>query len=208
MSGRSRGANCGPVGTRGWRRSTRKVRQSRRSRSQASRYQRRPQPVWLGGPEAGGLAMVAVVEAQPLPVAAGERDHPQHLDVDRLVGGLHRHRHGVGRHGVDPTAQPRRQDLLQLGQGTDRGLLDPGHHAAAGGRAQSHGDGDGLLVVQQQRRQGRAGAEPVAAGDAPGRVHRVAEVAEPLHVAADGPGADGEPVGQLRARPVASGLQQ
>jgi hypothetical protein len=152
--------------------------------------------------------MVAVVEAQPLLVAAGARNGRQHLDVYRRAGGLHRHRHRVGRHGVDPTAQPRRQDLLQLGQGTHRGLLDPGHHAAAGGRPQSHGDRDGLLVVQQQRRQGRARAEPVAAGDTAGRVDRVAEVAEPLHVAADGPGADGEPVGQLRARPVASGLQQ
>ena len=108
---------------------------------------------------------------------------------------------------ADPVAQPGRQHLLELGQRAHRGLLDPGDRAA-GGRAQPDRDRDGLLVVEQQRRQGRAGAEPVAAGDAGGGVHRVAEVAQPVDVAADGARGDPQPLGQLGAGPVAPGLQQ
>jgi hypothetical protein len=74
--------------------------------------------------------------------------------------------------------------------------------------AQAHGDRDGLVVVQQQRRQGRAGAEPVAAADAAAGVHRVAEAAQPLHVVVDGPGRHPEPLGQLRAGPVGPRLEQ
>jgi hypothetical protein len=48
-------------------------------------------------------------------------------------------------------AQGRRQDLLELGQRTQGGLLDVGH-AARGGGSQPDGDRHGLVVVQQQRR--------------------------------------------------------
>jgi hypothetical protein len=70
------------------------------------------------------------------------------------------------------------------------------------------GDCDGFVVVEQQRGQRRARAEPVPAGGAGHGVHRVAEAAQPVHVPAQRPGAHPEPGGQLGARPVAASLQQ
>ena len=102
--------------------------------------------------------------------------------------------------------QSRRQNLFELDEGTHGRLLDAGHRAAGGG-AQPDRDGDRLLVVEQQRWELRAGTEPVA-GDAGGRVHRVAEGAQLVDVAADGPHVDFEALGQLGAGPVAGGLQQ
>ena len=75
------------------------------------------------------------------------------------------------------------------------------------GGAQPDGDGDRLLVVEQQRRQVVPGAEPVP-GQPGGGVHRVAELAQPVHVAADGAAGHAEPLGELGAGPVALGLQQ
>ena len=74
--------------------------------------------------------------------------------------------------------------------------------------AQPDRDRDRLLVVEQQRRQRGAGAEPVAADGAAGGVHRVAEVAQPLDVVAHGPRGDLEPFGQFGAGPLAGRLQQ
>ena len=83
----------------------------------------------------------------------------------------------------------------------------PSIDAPAAG-AQPDRDGDGLVVVEQQRRQVRAGGEAVAAGG-PGRgVDRVAERPEPVDVAAEGAGAHAEALGELRARPEPVGLQQ
>ena len=108
---------------------------------------------------------------------------------------------------VDAAAQARGQDLLELDQRAHRGLLDAGHRRA-GGRAQPDRDRDGLVVVEQQRRHRRAGVQPVAAGRPGERVHRVAEVAQPLDVAADRAAADLEAPRELLAGPVAPGLQQ
>ena len=65
-------------------------------------------------------------------------------------------RHGGGGERLHPAAQLRRQHLLQLGQRAHGRLLDAGDRAARGG-AQPDRDGDRLLVVEQQRRQLRAG---------------------------------------------------
>ena len=80
--------------------------------------------------------------------------------------------------------------------------LMPGH------RAQPDGDGDRLFVVEEQRRQLRPGAEPVVAGRAAHRIHRVVEAAQPLDVGADGARADAEPVGEFGRRPGRTHLQQ
>ena len=77
-----------------------------------------------------------------------------------------------------------------------------------GRRLQPDRDRHRLLVLEQQRRQGAAGPQLVAAGHAADRVDGVAELAQPVDVAAQGARADLEPVGQLRAGPVAVGLQQ
>jgi hypothetical protein len=114
---------------------------------------------------------------------------------------------GDGVQRADPVPQARRQDLFQLGQRAQRRLLDAGHGAAGRG-AQPHGDRDGLLVVEQQRWHDGAGAQPVTTGVPRCGVHRVAEVAQPVDVAAHGAHGDLQPLGQLRAGPVAGLLQQ
>ena len=57
---------------------------------------------------------------------------------------------------------------------------------ARGRRTQADRDRDRLLVLEQQRRQRAAGPQLVAAGDAADGVDRVAELAQPVDVAAQG----------------------
>ena len=102
--------------------------------------------------------------------------------------------------------QPGRQHLLQLGQRPRRRLLEARHPAGRG--PQSHRHGEGLVVVQQQRRQRRAGPQPVAAADAGDRLDRIAEAAQPVDVAAHRPGAHLQPRGQLGTGPVGLDLEQ
>ncbi|GAA2657265.1 hypothetical protein GCM10010307_71710 [Streptomyces vastus] len=107
-----------------------------------------------------------------------------HEDVRGDLGGRSLTRpDGRGVQGVHPVAQPCGQHLLQLGQRAQRGLLDSGDRST-GRRAQADHDGDGLVVVKQQRRQRGPGTEPVTNGS-PGGLHRVAEFAQPLHVTAE-----------------------
>jgi hypothetical protein len=102
----------------------------------------------------------------------------------------------------------RRQHPVELGQGGQRRLLDAGHRSPGRG-TEGDGDGRGLVVVEQQRRQRRPGAQPVAT---PGRtgtgIEPVAERPQPIDVAADGAGRHLQPLGQLGARPVGPLLQQ
>jgi hypothetical protein len=100
-----------------------------------------------------------------------------------------------------------RQHLLELHQGPDRRLLDAGHRRAGGG-AEPHGDGDHLVVVEQQGRHGRTGAQAIAARRTRERLDRIAELAQPLDVAADRSRRDLEPFREFAARPVAAGLEQ
>ena len=83
----------------------------------------------------------------------------------------------------------------------------PGHRAA-GRRSQADGDGHGLIVLEQQRRQRRPGVEAVAADRSARRVDRVPESTQPLDVVADRARAHLESLGELRARPVARRLEQ
>ena len=119
-----------------------------------------------------GAVAASVGEAQALGVAAGGGDHGQVLRVDRRAADRRADRRRAER--ADAAAQVRGQDLLELDERAHRGLLDAGHRRARGG-AQADGDRDRLLVVEQQRRHRGAGAQPVAAGRAGERLHRVAE---------------------------------
>jgi hypothetical protein len=96
---------------------------------------------------------------------------------------------------------------LELQERADRGLLDTGH-GAIGREAESDRHRHGLVVVEQERRQGSAGTEAIAARGAAGRGHRVAEPAQPVHVTAQRPSRDIQALGQLRAGPFAADLQQ
>ncbi|OBF54963.1 hypothetical protein A5778_09585 [Mycolicibacterium monacense] len=104
-------------------------------------------------------------------------------------------------------AQPGGHHLVELAQRAQRRLPHPGHRTA-GGQPQADGHRDGLVGVEQQRRQGRAGAELVAAAVAPAGRDGVAEVAQPVDVAAHAAGGHAEPLGQLLTGPHPSRLQQ
>ena len=75
-------------------------------------------------------------------------------------------------------------------------------------RAQTDRDRHRLVVVEQERRHRRPADQSVAADRAHRRLDRVAEVAQPVDVAADRPPADLEARGELAARPVARVLEQ
>jgi hypothetical protein len=97
--------------------------------------------------------------------------------------------------------------VLQLGQRARGALLDPRDRAARSG-PQTDSYGHRLLVVQQQRRQGTATAEAIAAGDPRPRVDRIAELAQPADVVPDSPAADPEPIRQFWTGPVTASLEQ
>jgi hypothetical protein len=99
------------------------------------------------------------------------------------------------------------QDLLELDQGAHGGLLDAGDRGARGG-AQADRDRHSLVVVEQQGRHRGPGVQAVAAGRARERVDGVAEVAQALDVATNGPARDLQAAGELLAGPVAARLEQ
>ncbi|GGQ98700.1 hypothetical protein GCM10010280_53090 [Streptomyces pilosus] len=161
----------------------------------------------LDGAAARRAVVAPVVEPQPFGVPAEVRQFGQHGRVDGVGAGTAQHRHGVGVQRAHTAAQPLRQHLLQFGEGPYRGLADA-LDALPGGGAQPDGDGDGLLVVQQQRRQFGTGTQPVAAAGARAGVDGVAEFAQPVHVPPQRPGADAQPAGQIGAGPLTVGLEQ
>ena len=157
-------------------------------------------PGWRRGVRSG------VVEAQCLAGVDGGAEGHKYLGLDLRI----RPWSGAFDVGdpqrVDAVAQPRGHDLADGRQGPRSGLLDAG--TGGGRRLERDGEGDGLLVVEQQRRQVRTGAEPIAAVRALRGRDRVPEFAQAVHVAADGTGADRQPLGQQRPRPVPASLQQ
>ena len=67
---------------------------------------------------------------------------------------------------------------------------------------------DGLFVVEEQRRQRCADTQAIAAGDAGPCVHRIAQVTQAGDVLANRSSGHREPLGELRAGPVAPALEQ
>ena len=104
-------------------------------------------------------------------------------------------------------AQAGREDLLELHEGSYGRLLDARHRSAGSG-AQAHGDRDGLVVVEQERRHGGPGVQAIPAALAGERVDRIAELAQAVDVASDGPPRHVEAPGELAARPGTAALQQ
>jgi hypothetical protein len=98
-----------------------------------------------------------------------------------------------------------RQDGIQLGKGACAGVLDAAH---SGDGAKTDGYGDRLVVIQQQRWQLRANAEPVMAAWSAYRFDGIVEVPEALHVIADGASTYLEAPGQFCPAPDRAGLEQ
>ena len=108
---------------------------------------------------------------------------------------------------LDAAPQPDRHHLHDLRQHADGDLRDALHRVLGGG-LQAHGQRDGLLVVDDQRRERRARGELVAAVDAALRLDRVAQLAQPVDVPAQGADGHAQPLGEFAARPVPVGLEQ
>nr|WP_255566629.1 hypothetical protein [Iamia sp. SCSIO 61187] len=155
-----------------------------------------------------GLAALPVDVAQA--DALGLAAHPGQLDQQPGVDPVGRAAVELGGHALDrphPFDQRRREDLLELGQGRDGRLVEAAH-AAVGRRPQAQGHGDGLVVVEEQRRQAAAPAQLVAAVRADLGVDGVAQVAQAGDVAAYRAGRDLEPLGQLGRSPGGPGLEE
>ncbi|BEK89200.1 DeoR family transcriptional regulator [Nocardia seriolae] len=148
--------------------------------------------------------MGAVVETQPVVVANGRGEGGEGVGIHARAAGGHGDR-GLLQRG-HPMAQPRRQHLFDFGQRPQRTLLDAGDGATGRG-PQPHGHGNGLLVVEQQRRQVRARAQPISGRTGDG-VHGIAEGAQLFDIPAHGAHVHLELRGQFRAAPLARGLQQ
>ena len=160
--------------------------------------------VGLGAAGEPGVAAAVVVEPEHLVRPHRRADRQQHLLVDLRAAAAARH--GGDLEGVGRGAQAGGHDLAERRERAHGGLVDP--RDAGGGGLQGDDEGDRLLVVEQERRHLGAGVEPVAAVGSLARVHGVAELAQAVDVAAHGPWADAEPVGERLARPVAARLQQ
>ena len=160
---------------------------------------------------AGDAVAPFVVEAEANRVPAGPGDLGQVRRVDgRLLptpGPAAGQRFGVVLEGAHPVAEPGGQHLLELGQGPHRGLVDAGHGADRR-RPEADGDGDRLLVIEEERGELAPGGQLVAAVGAPGGVDGVAELAEAVDVAAQRALGHLQPVGQLGPGPVPVGLQE
>jgi hypothetical protein len=152
-----------------------------------------------------------VVEAQPQLIAAEPGEVGQDRGIDRGRRLVRRDRHQVRCQRADLVPQGRRQDLLHFGQCPQRGFADAGDRATGGaarGRAQPHHDRDGLLVVEQQRRERRSCAEAVAADGPSAGENGIAETPQPLDVGADGAAGHAESFGEFGSGPVPPALQQ
>lgn len=159
-------------------------------------------PAWTGLTATG-----AVGEGGDLVVAAGRRQGGQDGGIGLGPGAPgQRERSGRRLDRGDLVAQPDRQHLLQLGQSAHRGLLDPGD--TSGGGAQGDRDGHGLVVIEEQGWHISAGGQAVAARGPGSALDRVAEIAQPVDVTADGAQGDAEPFGEFGAGPGAARLEQ
>ena len=155
---------------------------------------------------AAAAGPIGVREADALGTGAGLPHGDEHLGADLLgagalqVGGRLMQR-------SHPGGQVVGEQMVQAGQDRDRSLFQTGHAAVDGG-AQSEGDGHRLFVTEQQRRQLASAAQLIAPAHAGCGFDGVAEIAEPVDVAAHRPVCHVQPLGQLGARPRGSVLQQ
>jgi hypothetical protein len=103
-------------------------------------------------------------------------------------------------------AQPGRHDLPDCVQRACRRFFDAG--TSGDSDLECDGEGDGLLVVEQQRGQLRTSLKPVSAVGAFDGHYGVTELAQAVDIAAHGARADVQPFGQQRPRPVPARLEQ
>ena len=210
-AGSWRGMAWAPVTLGSASRSRRKVRQSNRVRSHATRYQRLPSRTSrCGSTDAGArcTAAIGVVELQALAVPAGLGHRDQNNRIDAGGGLLPWKRNGHRRKCVDSAPERSGHDLDHLAQRPQRGLLNAHNRTRLDRRVQPYADGDGFVVVEQERRKHGARRELVATIYAPTRLDGVAQVSEAVDVTTERPRRDLEASSQVGPRPVAPGLEK
>ena len=142
-----------------------------------------------------------------LAVAAGTRQRHQDVGFDGFVRRRRGQRDGGVVHRRHLGPQPRRHHLIELAQRPKRGLADAGDRATRR-EPKAYGHRHCLVGIEQQRRQRRARTQLIAAAVALAGVHGIAEVTQPVHVAADAAGRHLEALGQFLTGPYPPRLQQ
>ena len=163
------------------------------------------QPVRLHRAHAGLTAQVPVAEAHLQLIAAGRGQCGQHAGINGGADALHRHDGRTQR--VGAAAQAGGHHLLQFHQRAQRAFFHTTHRARCG-NLQRNGHGQRLFVVQQQRRQRLPRAKRVATRHTAARVNGVAQLTKSIYVTPQRARVHLQPLGQFRACPVATGLQQ
>ena len=166
------------------------------------------EPVRVHRPGARYTAAIGVVELQALAVPAGLGHRDQNTRIDTGGGLLPWKRNGHRCKCVDSAPERSGHDLDHLAQRPQRGLLDAHNRARLDRRVQPYADGDGFVVVEQERRKHGARRELVATIYAPSRLDGVAQVSEAVDVTTERPRRDLEASSQVGPRPVAPGLEQ
>jgi hypothetical protein len=147
----------------------------------------------------GALAVgPLVVHPHPPPVPHRRHQRQQHLGARRGQGPGD-HAEGVADRG-DLRPHLGREDPVERREGA-QGLGVQALDARGGGQPQPHRDRDRLVRAQQQRRQLAARPQLVAAAVPGGGQHRVAHLAQPVHVAPHGPHGHLQLGGQLGTAP-------
>ncbi len=149
--------------------------------------------------------MAQIPEHHDPPVSDGGREGGEDFRIHR---GAHSGHPGYG--GAQPgelRTQSAGENLFQLREGA-HGRFSEARYGAGCDGAQADGDGECLLIIEEQRRQLGSGPQLIAAGDSGGGMDGVAEGAEFADIPADGALSDGHPCGEGSSRPLAPKLQQ
>ena len=146
-------------------------------------------------------------EGEPLGLPAGLRHGDEQPGVDRRPPA---DRAGAGTVTARSASTRRRRRAGSTGATlvsarTEDSAIPTTAPAAA---TEPDGQRDRLVVVEDQRRQRCTGGEPVAASTPGWRLHRVAQLAQPVDVPAQRAHRDAQPAGQVGTGPVAAALQE
>ena len=87
-----------------------------------------------------------------------------------------------------------REEVVELGQRGDGGLLEAGD-GAVDCTAQTDSDGDGFLIVEQERWEAAAPAQAVPAVATGLGLDRVTQLSQAIDITSDGPLGDFQPFG-------------